>query len=141
MSSSKARVILESRVGCVKLIPSGRLRRANGVPGEKAGLSLPITSIVAESPTCLIVDDEPRLRQVLTHLMRADGFRCLEASNGIEALAVLEAESVTLVMSDMQMPKMNGIELLREIRLRQPDVAVVMITGNADVEMAVGALS
>jgi putative two-component system response regulator len=96
---------------------------------------------VAESPTCLIVDDEPRLRQVLMHLMRTDGFRCLEAGDGIEALAVVDRESVTLVMSDMQMPKMNGIELLRQLRIRQPDVAVVMITGNADVEMAVGALS
>lgn len=73
--------------------------------------------------------------------MRADGFRCLEAGNGIEALEVLGRETVTLVMSDMQMPKMNGIELLREVRRRQPDVAVVMITGNADVEMAVGALA
>jgi Response regulator containing a CheY-like receiver domain and an HD-GYP domain len=96
---------------------------------------------VAESPTCLIVDDEPRLRQVLTHLMRSDGFRCLEANNGVEALEVLDRESVTLVMSDMQMPRMNGIELLRAVRSRQPDVAVVMITGNSDVEMAVGALS
>src|SRR4051812_14287857 len=73
--------------------------------------------------------------------MRSDGFRCLEASNGVEALEVLGRESVTLVMSDMQMPKMNGIDLLREIRARYPDVAVVMITGNADVESAVGALS
>jgi len=89
----------------------------------------------------LIVDDEPRLRQILTQLMRADGFRCLEAGNGSEALEVLAREPVTLVMSDMQMPKMSGIDLLREIRVRYPDVAVVMITGNADVEIAVGALS
>ena len=96
---------------------------------------------VAESPTCLIVDDEPRLRQVLVHLMRADGFQCLEAGNGVEALEVLGREAVTLVMTDMQMPKMNGTDLLREVRRRHPDVAVVMITGNAEVEIAVGALS
>jgi putative two-component system response regulator len=96
---------------------------------------------VTESPTCLIVDDEPRLRQVLMQLMRADGFRCLDASQGVEALEILGRETVTLVMTDMQMPKMNGIELLREVRSRHPDVAVVMITGNADVDMAVNALS
>jgi Response regulator containing a CheY-like receiver domain and an HD-GYP domain len=96
---------------------------------------------LAEPPTCLIVDDEPRLRQVLMHLMRADGFRCLEAGNGVEALDVLAREPVTLLLSDMQMPKMSGIDLLREVRGRYPDVAVVMITGNADVEIAVGALS
>ena len=73
--------------------------------------------------------------------MRADGFRCLEAGNGVEALDVLAREPVTLLMSDMQMPRMSGIELLREVRVQYRDVAVVMITGNADVEIAVGALS
>ena len=62
---------------------------------------------------CLIVDDEPRLRQVLVHLMRNDGFTCLEAGNGEEALAQLEQQPVTLVMSDLRMPKMDGLELLR----------------------------
>ena len=73
--------------------------------------------------------------------MRADGFRCLEAENGLEALEVLGHVGVTLLMTDMQMPKMDGIALLREVRRRYPDVAVVMVTGNADVEIAVGALA
>ena len=51
---------------------------------------------------CLIVDDEPRLRQVLVHLMRNDGFTCLEAGNGEEAIAQLEKQAVTLVMSDLR---------------------------------------
>ncbi len=90
---------------------------------------------------CLIVDDEPRLRQVLVHLMRNDGFACLEAGNGEEALAHLEQRSVTLVMSDLRMPKMDGLELLRRIRGRWPDTAVVMITAVADVEVAVSCLA
>jgi response regulator RpfG family c-di-GMP phosphodiesterase len=90
---------------------------------------------------CLIVDDEPRLRQVLMTLMRADGFQCVEAENGHAALEFLARLSITLVLTDMEMPKMGGIELLKQIRLKYPDVAVVMITGNADVETAVGALS
>jgi putative two-component system response regulator len=92
-------------------------------------------------PRCLIVDDEPRLRQVMMHLMRSDGFDCVEASNGIEALAQLEAQPVTLVLSDLRMPKMDGFELLQEIRKRYPDVAVVMITAVADVEIAVNCLA
>ena len=96
---------------------------------------------MAEPATCLIVDDEPRLRQVLLHLMKADGFHCLDAGNGVEALELLGREQVTLLMTDMQMPRMSGIELLREVRSRYPDVAVVMITGDSDVETAVGALS
>jgi putative two-component system response regulator len=90
---------------------------------------------------CLVVDDEPRLRQVLVHLMRHDGFRCFEASNGEEALALLERQPVTLIMSDMRMPRMDGIELLKVARKRWPDTAVVMITAVADVEVAVSCLS
>ncbi len=90
---------------------------------------------------CLIVDDEPRLRQVLVHLMRNDGFLCLEAGNGEEALAQLEHHSVTLVMSDLRMPKMDGLELLRRVRGQWPDTAVVMITAVADVEVAVSCLA
>jgi putative two-component system response regulator len=94
-----------------------------------------------ELPNCLIVDDEPRLRQVFVHLMRSDGFNCVEAENGEEAIAVLEREPVTLVMSDLRMPRLDGIELLREIRARWPDTAVVMITAVADVEVAVSCLA
>lgn len=90
---------------------------------------------------CLVVDDEPRLRQVLVHLMRSDGFRCFEASNGAEAVAILERQPVTLVMSDMRMPRMDGIELLGQIRGRWPDTAVVMITAVSDVEVAVNCLA
>ena len=90
---------------------------------------------------CLVVDDEPRLRQVLLHLMRTDGFHCYEASNGAEALALLEEHPVTLVMSDMRMPKVDGIELLRQVKQRWPDTAVVMITAVADVEVAVHCLA
>ena len=90
---------------------------------------------------CLIVDDEPRLRQVLVHLMRNDGFTCLEAGNGEEALDHLQRTPISLVMSDLRMPKMDGLELLRRIRGRWPDTAVVMITAVADVEVAVSCLA
>ncbi len=93
------------------------------------------------APHCLVVDDEPRLRQVLVHLMTADGFTCLEAGNGEEALAQLQRFPITLVMSDLRMPKMDGLELLRHVRSRWPDVAVVMITAVADVEVAVSCLA
>src|SRR5258708_35377830 len=73
--------------------------------------------------------------------MRNDGFVCVEASNGEEALAQLEQYPVTPGMSDLRMPKMDGLELLRRIRGRWPDVAVVMITAVADVEVAVSRLA
>ncbi len=91
--------------------------------------------------SCLIVDDEAPLRQVLLHLMRGDGFVCAEAGNGREALDYLASHPVTLVISDLRMPQMDGIELLREIRARYPDIAVVLITAVADVEVAVKCLA
>jgi response regulator RpfG family c-di-GMP phosphodiesterase len=92
-------------------------------------------------PRCLIVDDEPRLRQALVRLMRSDGFTCFEAGSGVDALEVLAREPVELVISDMRMPFMDGAELLRNVRERYPSVAVVMITAVADVQVAVDCIA
>lgn len=101
----------------------------------------PMLADPSAKPNCLIVDDEPRLRQVLVHLMRNDGFACFEAGNGEEAIALLERHPMTLVMSDLRMPKLDGVGLLRQVRGRWPDAAVVMITAVADVEVAVSCLA
>lgn len=94
-----------------------------------------------DSARCLVVDDEPRLRQVLVRLMEADGFACEQAGNGVEALEVLARGPVTMVLTDLRMPRMDGLELLREIRSRYPDIAVLLITAVADVEVAVSCLA
>jgi putative two-component system response regulator len=96
---------------------------------------------MAGSPHCLIVDDEPLLRELLVHLMSDVGFRCIEAGNGEEALAGLERHEVPLVLSDLRMPKLDGLGLLAETRRRWPDTAVVLITGVSDVKVAVSALA
>jgi putative two-component system response regulator len=95
----------------------------------------------AAIPRCLVVDDEPRLRQILVRVMRADGFIVDEASNGFEAIAKMEANPSTLILTDIEMPKMDGFSLLRELRSRWPDAAVMMISGNGDVQTAVSCLS
>ncbi|MFL5574761.1 MAG: HD-GYP domain-containing protein [Gemmatimonadaceae bacterium] len=94
-----------------------------------------------EGMRCLVVDDEPRLRQVLVRLMEGDGFTCLEATNGADALEVLRQMPVTLLLTDLRMPRMDGVELLRQVRARYPDTAVVMITAVAEVEAAVSCLA
>ena len=96
---------------------------------------------VLNAPYCLVVDDEARLRQILMHVMRRDGFRCLEAANGAEALEVLREYPVTLVLSDLRMPKMDGMALLRAVRQHYADIAVVMVTAVPDVEQAVSCLA
>lgn len=95
----------------------------------------------APAHRCLVVDDEPRLRRALARLMETDGFACREAGSGLEALEVLAREPVDLVLSDMRMPGMDGAALLREVAVRHPDVAMVMITAVAEVDVAVSCLS
>jgi len=90
---------------------------------------------------CLVVDDEPHLRRVLVRLMRADGFTCDEAGNGAEALERMQEHPATLVVTDLHMPQMDGIGLLRELRRLYPDTAVMMITAVADVGTAVNCLN
>jgi putative two-component system response regulator len=92
-------------------------------------------------PECLVVDDEPRLRHVLVQLMRADGYYCREAADGLEALALLAERPVQLLLSDVRMPNMDGLDLLEQVRARWPDTAAVMVTAVADVEVGVGCLS
>jgi putative two-component system response regulator len=89
---------------------------------------------------CLVVDDEPRLRRVLVRLLETEGFSCAEAASGVEALRELERQPVPLVISDLHMPEMDGITLLREIVVRWPDTAVVVVTAVAEVESAVECL-
>ncbi|HEY9448184.1 MAG TPA: HD domain-containing phosphohydrolase [Gemmatimonadaceae bacterium] len=91
--------------------------------------------------TCLVVDDEPRLRQALSRLMQGDGFTCFEAGSGREALEILEREQVEIVLSDMRMPGMTGSALLHEVHGHYPDVAFMLITAVAEVEVAVQCLS
>lgn len=97
--------------------------------------------VAGSAPYCLVVDDEDRLRQILTRVMRSDGFRCIEASCGEQALEHLRRHPVSLMLSDLRMPGMDGMELLRRAREQCPDMAIVMITGVPDIEDAVNCLA
>src|SRR5216117_3399132 len=89
---------------------------------------------------CLVVDDEPRLRRVLVRLLEGEGFVCHEAGSGTEALEMMRHEPVPLVISDLRMPQMDGVTLLREVISRWPDTAVIVVTAVAEVESAVACL-
>src|ERR1044071_7326831 len=84
----------------------------------------------------LIVDDELGMRQFLTHLFQRDEHKVRAAENGRQAMEMLRAEPADLIVSDVQMPDMNGIELLREARQLLPEVEVIMMTAFANVDSA-----
>jgi two-component system NtrC family sensor kinase len=77
----------------------------------------------------LIVDDEAGIREMFATWLREESFECKTAASADEALANLANETYALVISDMMMPGRNGVELLREIRTRYPDTAVIMVSG------------
>ena len=84
----------------------------------------------------LIVDDELGMRQFLTHLFQREGHTVRAAENGREALELMRAAPADLVVSDVRMPDMNGIELLRSARELFPAVEVVLMTAFANVDTA-----
>src|SRR5258707_8817283 len=84
----------------------------------------------------LIADDELGMRQFLTHLFQREGHTVRVAANGGEAMAVLQQESSDLILSDIRMPDMSGIELLRAVRELMPEVEVIMMTAFANVDTA-----
>jgi two-component system, NtrC family, nitrogen regulation response regulator NtrX len=90
-------------------------------------------------PTVLVVDDEPSIVQSLSGLLGDEGFEVLTASNGYEALKVIEKESPDLVLLDIWMPGMDGIETLKQIKKENPKIQVVIITGHGTIETAVKA--
>jgi two-component system, NtrC family, response regulator len=90
--------------------------------------------------TVLIVDDEKNYTRIMSVVLEEEGFDTLTANSGEDALKVLAESDVDLVLTDMKMPKMDGIGLLEEIKKRDPDLPVIMITAHGTVEKAVEAM-
>jgi len=90
-------------------------------------------------PSLLIVDDEPSILQSLSGLLSDEGFAVTTAVNGYEALKIIETESPDLVLLDIWMPGIDGIETLQEIKKENPNIQVIIITGHGTIETAVKA--
>ncbi|MCP4656744.1 MAG: sigma-54-dependent Fis family transcriptional regulator, partial [bacterium] len=88
----------------------------------------------------LIVDDEEVLQDVLTSLVRREGWNPLNAHTGEEALYVLEREEVDLILLDLMLPGMSGMEVLKRIGQLYPEVVVVIITAYSSIEGAIDAM-
>jgi two-component system NtrC family response regulator len=90
--------------------------------------------------TVLIVDDEKNYPPILSAILEEEGFETLAANSGQQALNILESSDVDIVLADMKMPAMDGIELLERIKERDPDLPVIMMTAHGTVEKAVEAM-
>ncbi len=91
-------------------------------------------------PRLLIVDDELHVRESLSHWFAEDGYDVESASSGQEALNMLGRQSYDVIVSDIKMPGMDGLELLGRVRRKDADIAVVLVTAYASVDTAVHAL-
>ena len=90
--------------------------------------------------TVLIVDDEKNYPPILSAVLEEEGFEALTAYSGEEALSVLKNSDVDLVLTDMKMPTLDGIELLERIKEKDPGLPVIMMTAHGTVEKAVEAM-
>ena len=88
----------------------------------------------------LIVDDEPNIRELLATKLSYMGYECQTAESADRALSLLDRQPFHLVLSDIMMPGLSGIDLLQRIVPTYPDVAVIMLTAAADTHMAVHAM-
>jgi len=96
--------------------------------------------------TILIVDDDFEWRMLIHRLLQKSGYEVLEAENGKNALKVLENSAIDLVLTDILMPIMDGVELIRELAQRHPGLPVIAMTSNIEmpylnIAMKLGAMN
>jgi len=91
--------------------------------------------------TLLIVDDDPEVRGALRRALRGSEYAVIEAADGAVGLAIFRTNPVDVVISDYEMPGMDGLELLQRVRLHDPRVLRVLLTGHADLQVAMRALN
>ena len=94
----------------------------------------------SQPKTVLIVDDERSIRYVLSKQLEELGYQCMAVSSGQEAVAHLAQQRVDLVLLDVRMPGMSGLDVLRYLRAEHPLARVVMLTALADTDLAAQAL-
>src|SRR5208282_5235857 len=91
-------------------------------------------------PTILVVDDEPESLSVMSESLERVGFHVVQAKSGAEAFQFLTANDVDVVLTDLKMPTIDGMEILTAARKNDPNTAVIIITGYGTIETAVEAM-
>jgi UDP-3-O-acyl N-acetylglucosamine deacetylase len=89
--------------------------------------------------TILIVDDETQIRTTLRGILSDEGYRVLDADDALKALNLITAQRPDLVILDIWMPHMDGIELLEQLKTREPELPIIVVSGHGTIETAVRA--
>ncbi len=95
---------------------------------------------LSTTPRILIVDDDPGQRSLLDSFLRNQGFEIITASSGQQALEILASQEVSMMISDVRMPGLSGLETLRRARQERAVLPVLLVTAYADIREAVGAM-
>ena len=90
--------------------------------------------------TLLIADDEPNIRRVLQAIFVKDGYEVQVAENGVKALEWASANPVSLLITDLIMPDMNGVELIQKVKQKHPEAVAIVITAYATIKTCVDAM-
>jgi DNA-binding NtrC family response regulator len=101
---------------------------------------VPPESSNSNTPRILIVDDDPAQRSLLDSFLSSQGFNTVPVSSGERALEVLREEKINMMISDVRMPGLTGLETLRLARQQHGSFPVLLVTAYADVRDAVGAM-
>lgn len=88
------------------------------------------------SPRILIVDDEERFRKTMCKLLQIEGIDATTAGSGPEAIEMLQEEKFDIIICDVRMPEMTGVQALSEFKKLDPDIEVIIMTGYASVDTA-----
>ncbi len=88
----------------------------------------------------LLIDDETDILRVLSLSLKADGYEVVTATDGEKGLAIFEKEKPDIILTDIKMPGMDGIEVLKEIKQRSDESEVIIVTGHGDIDAAIEAL-
>ena len=95
---------------------------------------------VMRAQSILVVDDESDMRMALSHALSRSGYSVETASSGFEALEKFKSEQFSMVITDLKMPEMSGMEVLDEIKKLSPQIPVIMITAYGTINNAVEAM-
>lgn len=87
------------------------------------------------SEKILVVDDQLGIRILLNEILQKEGYQTFQAANGLQALAILEKHAPDLVLLDMKIPGMDGLEILKRMKEKEPDIRVIIMTAYGELEM------